>query len=125
MARWVRICNRSREGKALILARWCESYLCRLRGLTFRLKLPDGHGLLLVGSTESVSLATIHMFGVFFSLGVVWLDQSLRVVDKALARPFEIHRPSAPARYVLEGEPSILEGVELGDELEFVEEISA
>jgi uncharacterized membrane protein (UPF0127 family) len=121
MARWVRIRNRSQEGKDLVLARWCESYLCRLRGLTFRFKLPDGHGLLLVGGAESVSLATIHMFGVFFSLGVIWLDSSLRVVDRTLARPFAIHRPSAPARYVLEGTPSILEGVELGDELEFVE----
>jgi uncharacterized membrane protein (UPF0127 family) len=105
-----------------VLARWCESYLCRLRGLTFRLKLPEGEGLLLVGGAESISLATIHMFGVFFSLGVIWLDSSLRVVDRTLARPFEIHRPSAPARYVLEGKPSILEGVEPGDALEFVDE---
>lgn len=125
MARWVRVRNRSRESREIILARWCQSYLCHLRGLSFRLRLPDGHGLLLVYGSESKSLATIHMFGVFFSLGVIWLDTSLRVVDRTLARPFEIHRPSAPARYVLEGKPSILEGVELGDELEFVQETPA
>lgn len=125
MAHWVRIRNRTQAGKQLVLARWCESYLCRLRGLTFKRKLPDGEGLLLVGSAESISLATIHMFGVFFSLGVIWLDSSLRVVDRALARPFDIHRPSAPARYVLEGNPSMLEGVELGDELEFEQEAPA
>ncbi len=122
MARWVRIRNRSREGEEVVLARWCASYLCRLRGLTFRLKLPEGEGLLLVGGSDSASLATIHMFGVFFSLGVIWLDSSLRVVDRVLARPFGIYGPSAPARYILEGVPSILEGVELGDALEFVDE---
>lgn len=123
MPRWVRVCNRSQEGRLLVLARWCESYLCRLRGLTFRLKLPEQNGLLLVGHTDSIPLATIHMFGVFFSLGVIWLDSSRRVVDRVLARPFGIYRPISPARYVLEGRPSILDGVSLGDELVFEEEI--
>jgi uncharacterized membrane protein (UPF0127 family) len=62
------------------------------------------------------------MFGVFLSLGVIWLDSSGQVVDKALARPFGIYRPAAAARYVLEGRPSILEGVSLGDKLDFVDE---
>jgi uncharacterized membrane protein (UPF0127 family) len=125
MARWVSVRNRTRRGETLVLARWCESHLCRLRGLTFRSELPDGQGLLLVGQTDSISLAAIHMFGVFFSLGVVWIDSSLRVVGKTLARPFGIYRPEAAARYVLEGRPSILEGVHPGDLLEFVDEAQA
>jgi uncharacterized membrane protein (UPF0127 family) len=122
MARWVRVRNQSHGGKQIVLARWCESYFCRLRGLTFRLRLPERHGLLLVGRSESISLAAIHMFGVFLSLGVIWLDSSQRVVDLVLARPFGIYRPASPARYVLEGRPSILEGVSLGDELVFEDE---
>jgi len=122
MARWVRVRNRSRDDHQVVLARWCESYLCRLRGLTFRFGLPEQRGLLLVGSTDSISLATIHMFGVFFSLGVIWLDSSLRVVYHVHARPFSIHRPASAARYVLEGRPTILEGVSLGDELVFEDE---
>jgi uncharacterized membrane protein (UPF0127 family) len=122
MARWVRVRNRSRDDDQVVLARWCQSYLCRLRGLTFRFGLPEQRGLLLVGSADSISLATIHMFGVFFSLGVIWLDSSLRVVDHVLARPFSIHRPASPARYVLEGRPSMLEGVSLGDEFDFEDE---
>jgi uncharacterized membrane protein (UPF0127 family) len=125
MARWVRIRNRSQGGKQVVLARWCKSYFCRLRGMSFRLKWPRQRGLLFVCKTESIYLATIHMFGVFFSLGVIWLDSSLRVIDRKLARPFEVHRPSGPARYFLEGRPSILEGVELGDELEFEDETPA
>ena len=122
MARWVRVCNLSRGGEQVVLARWCESYLCRLRGLTFRFGLPETRGLLLVGRTESISLAAIHMFGVFLSLGVIWLDSSQRVVDRVVARPFAVYKPGAPARYVLEGRPSILEGVSLGDELDFADE---
>ncbi|HEY69200.1 MAG TPA: hypothetical protein G4O08_01305 [Anaerolineae bacterium] len=125
MARWVRVRNQTRQGEMVVLARWCESHLCRLRGLTFRSKLPDGQGLLLVGQKDSISLAAIHMFGVFFSLGVVWIDSSLRVVGKTLARPLGIYRPEAAARYVLEGRPSILEGVHPGDWLEFVDEAQA
>ena len=122
MARWVRVCNRTHKGEQLVLARWCESYLCRLRGLTFRFRVPEQRGLLLVGRTDSIPLAAIHMFGVFLSLGVIWLDSSQRVVDRVLARPFGVYRPSAPARYALEGRPSILERVNLGDELDFEDE---
>ena len=122
MARWVRVRNRSGSSEQLVLARWCESYLCRLRGLTFRFRLPEQRGLLLVGRADSIPLATIHMFGVFLSLGVIWLDSSRRVVDRVLARPFAIYKPAAPARYVLEGRPSILEGVRVGDELDFEDE---
>ncbi len=125
MARWVRVRNQTRQGETVVLARWCESHLCRLRGLTFRSKLPEDRGLLLVGKTDSISNAAIHMFGVFFSLGVVWIDLSLHVVGKTLARPMGIYRPQAAARYVLEGRPSILEGVQPGDVLEFVDEAQA
>lgn len=122
MPRWVNVRNRTRGGLQVLRARWCESALCRMRGLTFRRRLPEGSGLLLVGPSDSVSRASIHMVGVFFPLGVVWINSRLEVVEARLAQPWRMYIPSSPARYVLEGAPSMLELVSSGEELEFADE---
>ncbi len=59
------------------------------------------------------------MFGVFFSLGVVWIDANKRVVDLTVADPWRIYSPNRAAQYVLEGHPEILDGVKVGNVLEF------
>jgi len=61
------------------------------------------------------------MFGVFFSLGVVWIDANKRVVDLTVADPWRIYTPNTAAQYVLEGRPEILDGLKVGDALEFCE----
>jgi len=122
MASWFEVRNRSHGEQPIVRARWCQSYLCRLRGLTFRRSLPDGMSLLLVNTKESRSEAAIHMWAVFFPLGVVWLDSSLRVVDCKIAQPWRVYLPVLPARYILEGPPSILDSITVGDVLEFIDE---
>jgi uncharacterized membrane protein (UPF0127 family) len=62
------------------------------------------------------------MICVFFPLGVVWINSRLEVVDARLAQPWRMYMPSSPARYVLEGAPSVLELVAVGEELEFADE---
>lgn len=75
---------------------------------------------LFVEKKESVAATTIHMFFVFFPIAVIWLDSERRVVDKKLARPFRpYYAPRQPAQYYIEGHPSLLERVSLGDQLEF------
>lgn len=118
MTQWVEIYNHSRGGEFVVRAKWCASFLCRLRGLTFRRMLPEGTGLILVNST------TIHMLGVFLPLGVVWIDESKKVVDCTVAHPWRIYTPQAPARFVLEGLPEIAEKVRVGETLEFLDEPS-
>lgn len=103
-------------------ARWCERFLCRLRGLTFRRALGEGEGLLLVDARETRAGSAIHMWGVWIALGVAWLDAQSRVVDRRLAQPWRLYLPAAPARFVLEGHPSMLDRLELGDCLEFEDE---
>jgi len=76
----------------------------------------------LVQSGESRSAAAIHMWAVFFPLGVVWLDGGRGVVDTRLALPWRLYVPRQPARYVLEGSPELLNQVALGDVLEFDED---
>ena len=101
--------------------RRADSFFTRLRGLTFRRALEADEGLWLVGRSESRVDAAIHMFFVFFPIGVLWLDKEEHVVDKVVAYPFRpFYAPRAPAIGVLECRPEVLDRVEIGDKLGFV-----
>jgi uncharacterized membrane protein (UPF0127 family) len=85
-----------------------------------RRAVSGGQVYLFVEGRESVARATIHMLFVFFPIAVVWLDGERRVVDKAMARPFRpYYAPCKPAQYYVEGHPSLLERVRVGDRIEF------
>lgn len=116
-ARYVNL--RRQDGTALPLrARLCDTFLCRLRGLTFRRSLADDEGLLFVENVESRVATSIHMFFVFFSIGVVWMAADGTVVDAKLAKPFRpYYAPCAPAKYYLEGTPALLAWVQVGEQL--------
>jgi uncharacterized membrane protein (UPF0127 family) len=109
------------SGRVLIeQARWCDSFASKLRGFTLRRDLSGDDGLVLVEKEDSRVGTAIHMLFVFFDLGVVWVNDQGQIVDKVLARPWRLsYIPQAPARYVLEAHPNILETVELGDHIEF------
>ena len=111
------------QGKVLLArVKWCRSFLCRLRGLMFRRDLPADEGLLLVEGRASVAATAIHMLFVFFPIAAIWLDDSFHVVDVKLARPFRLfYAPRAPARYVLEVAPVLLDQVAVGDQLYIAE----
>ena len=86
-----------------ILVKYCVSFFCRLRGLTFRHSLPPDQGLLLVQSQDSRLNAAIHMLGVWFDLAVIWINSNEIVVDLQLARRWRpAYIPRQPARYILE-----------------------
>jgi hypothetical protein len=98
----------------------CDTFWKRGRGLMFRRGLPQDQVYLFVEGRESVAQTTIHMLFVFFPIAVVWLDAKKQVVDKALARPFRpFYAPKSPAQYFVEGPPSLLESVSIGEQLEF------
>jgi hypothetical protein len=85
-----------------------------------RWSLPEDRGLIFVYKRPSVPATTIHMFFVFFPIGVVWLDSQLCVVDAKLAKPWRpYYAPRAAAQYFIEARPSILERVAVGDQLRF------
>ncbi|NOH13148.1 MAG: DUF192 domain-containing protein [Chloroflexi bacterium] len=96
--------------------------MCKLRGLTLCRSLAHESGLLLVGGKDSRLDAAIHMVGVFFDLGIVWINDDNRVVDRRLARAWiSVQMPSQPARFVLEIAPERLEDFQIGDEVSFEE----
>lgn len=124
MSQWRIIRKAETDEIVLARARWCTSFWCHFRGLQLVPRLPDDQGLLFVTRFEGRAHTAIHMFFMLFSIGVVWLDKSGRVVDKKLAKPW---RPSyaskAPAQYYIEANPSILDRVQIGDILRFDETV--
>ena len=99
---------------------FCDSFLCRLRGLMFRDRLGLDEGLLLVEGRDSRLDSSIHMFFVPFDLAVFWIDSSLTVVDKVIAKSWKpAYLPKRPARYILEIHPERWGNYEIGDKVEF------
>lgn len=80
---------------------------------------PD-EGLLLVERRASRTGTAIHMLFMGYPIAAIWLDDSFRVVDKRVARPWRLaYVPSRPARYTLEANPGLYDQVEIGDVLAF------
>jgi uncharacterized membrane protein (UPF0127 family) len=116
MSKEVHIRNQSQPGGAAVRAHFCDTFLCRLRGLTFRRSLPAGEGLLLVQARDSVIDSSIHMLFMRMDLAVVWINSALRVVDVKHARRWRlVYLSRAPARYVLETSLENLDTFKIGD----------
>jgi uncharacterized membrane protein (UPF0127 family) len=106
-------------------AEYCSSFLCRLRGLTFKRTLPEGESLLLVYHKDSRLDTSIHMLGVPMDLAIAWINSKQVVVDVRLVRHWRLaYLPSQPARYVLEMSPVRLGDFQVGDQVSF-EEVGA
>jgi hypothetical protein len=106
-------------------ARYCSSFTCRLRGLTFRRSLPFDEGLLLVQGQDSRMEASIHMLFVWIDLGIVWINNAQQVVDIRLARRWRpAYLPARPARFVLELSPERLGDFNVGDQLRLESTVS-
>jgi uncharacterized membrane protein (UPF0127 family) len=122
MTEWRVLRNADTNQVVLARARLCISFWSHFRGLQLVPRLPEGEGLLFVTGGESRSNTAIHMFFMLFSIGVVWLDASGKVVDKQFAKPWRpVYTPRSPAQYYVEANPSILERVNIGDRLRFDE----
>lgn len=118
-----RLLRNTQTGAVLLpRVRLCISFLCHLKGLQFTRSLPGDEGLLFVTNYEGRAHTSIHMLFVFFSIAVIWLDASGRVVDKQLAKPWRLaYAPAAPAQYFLEANTDLLDRVQIGDVLRFDE----
>ena len=120
--RQVIVHNRSRPQDQLVQVRYCDTFLCQLRGLTFRRQLPLDEGLLLVQGRDSRLEAAIHMLGVWFDLTIVWINADMLVVDVRKASSWwSVFVPQFPASYVLEISVDKLRDFRVGDEVFFEE----
>ena len=121
MSRFIFVRNLNLPDMSPARVKYCDSFLCRLRGLTFRERLELNDGLLLVqGGRDSRIDSSIHMLFVPFDLNVVWINSKLTVADKIIAKPWRPAYFSAqPACYILEIHPDRWEDYQIGDRVEF------
>jgi uncharacterized membrane protein (UPF0127 family) len=101
-------------------ARYCESFLARLQGFTFRRRIGPGEGLVLVEKRDSRLDTAIHMFFVWTDLAVFWINSDYEVVDRVLARSWRpAYIASRPARFVLEINPDRIGDFQIGEHVGF------
>lgn len=121
MPRSIFVRNQNQPDLSPARVKYCDSFVCRLRGLMFRSRLDPDEGLLLVqGARDSRVESSIHMLFVPFPLTVVWINTDMEVVDKVLAKAWRpAYFPAAPACYILEIHPGRWGNYQIGDTVEF------
>lgn len=120
--KFVTVHNLTRPRPQPLVARYCASFVCRLKGLTFTRSLAENWGLLLVQSRDSRLESSIHMLAMWIDLAVVWITEAGEVVDVRLARRWRPgYFPRRPARYVLEMTVAHLGDFHIGDKVRFDE----
>jgi len=118
--KFIKIINQSHPPTKPILAKYCESFFCQLRGLMFTKSLPENHGLLLVQGSDSRLNSSIHMMFMWMDLAVIWISSEYSVVDLVLARRWKLaYLPKKAAKYVLETGVSNLSDFNIGDKVQF------
>ncbi|MCS6992307.1 MAG: DUF192 domain-containing protein [Anaerolineales bacterium] len=112
--------NLSNPSVAPIRGKWCQSFLSRLRGFTFRSQLAPEEGLVLVESHDSRIETAIHMLFVWTDLSIAWVNTQNEVVDTVLAKAWcPFYGPAKPARYVIEYHPARYGDFQVGDQIAF------
>lgn len=91
----------------------------------FRPSLPEGEGLLLMQKKDSRLDAAIHMIGMAFDIGVVWINSTGHVVDLRLAKRWRLYLPRQSACWTLEIHPNRLTDFHIGDKVYLDEGIPA
>ena len=115
-----KIINQSNSDCPPITAKYCDTFLCRFRGLMLQKGISRNNGILLVESGETKVNSSIHMLFMKFDIAAIWLNNDLQVVDKVLAKRWKsLYMPNAPASYTLETHPARLSDFNIGDQLRF------
>ncbi len=95
----------------------CDNILKKAKGAILKRKLNNAYIFPL--KKPCIMNAGIHMYFVFTSLAVIWLNEEKVVIDKVLARPFNAYVPENPAKWVIELPPEKYEKINIGDYLDF------
>lgn len=116
----IKITNQSNPNGLPITAKYCDTFMCRFRGLMLQKSISPKIGLLLVEAEESKVNTSIHMLFMKFDIAAIWINEELKVVDTVLAKKWKpLYIPQAPAKYILETHPSHLADFHAGDQLDF------
>ncbi len=86
----------------------------------FQSQLNEQEGIALVGDSSGIVSSSIHMFFMNFDIAVIWLDSSMCVVDKTLAKKWHpYYAPKYFALYTLELHPSKINDFNKNDQVQF------
>lgn len=120
---WVTVAVNGKSLQHSLALRICNTYLSRLRGYLFSRPPEIDKGLLFYYHRDSRLESAIHMLGIGFPLGVVWVNRHRKVVDKTLALPWKpAYFPKEGASFVLECHPQRIHEFEEGDVVHFIKE---
>lgn len=120
--KYIKIINETNPLTTILRVKYCQSFICQLRGLSFRKKLPLEEGLLLVQSQDTRINASIHMMGMYFDLTIVWINKGGKVVDLRLARRWiSMFVPKKPASFTMEISAERFKDFNIGDKIIFEE----
>ena len=123
MPRYIHFDNYTNPLQKPLRIKYCNTFLCQLRGFTFRHQIGLDEGLLLVQKRNSRIDSSIHMLFVFTPLAVFWINSDRVVVHKTRALPWRLAYVSpTPAMYVLELNPIHLGLFEIGHEVIVLDE---
>jgi len=115
---FVLIQNKTNPTAEPIRARYCSTFLCRLRGLMFTPSIGEREGLLMVQTRADRIDSSIHMLFMAYDLAVIWLDSHYRVVDVKYCQRWKLaYVPAAPARYILETHVDRVKDFHMGDQI--------
>ena len=110
------IINKSKNKVIAKNKKICTNYITQSIGLMFQPKKKD-FGLIFQFNKDVI--ASIHMFFVFFSIDIIWLDKSNKVITmKENVRPFTFHiNPKIKSRYFIELPKNTIKAkkIEIGD----------
>lgn len=99
----------------------CNDFFSRFRGLMFKSKIDAGQGICLITNPPGRINSSIHMFFMRFDIAVLWLDESMNIVDKTLALKWHpYYAPSKPAAMTIEMHPQRLIDFNIGDKVEII-----
>jgi uncharacterized membrane protein (UPF0127 family) len=116
----IKVINQTKQVSEPILAKYCQSFFCQLRGLMFTKYLPDDQGLLLVQRSDSRVNSSIHMMFMRMDLAVIWINSDFKVVDRVLARRWKLaYLPRSAAKFVLETGINHIDEFDIGDKVCF------
>jgi uncharacterized protein len=95
----------------------CNSIFSKALGLMFSKKSDD---LALIFIFEKEQLVPLHMFFVFYSIDVIYLDKDKKVVEiKKSFNPWEFYNPKNKSKYVVELISGKAKDITIGNKLDW------
>lgn len=82
------------------------------------------YALVFILPAETRTNASIHMFFMFQTIDVIFLNSAKEVVDFKKAKPWRVYIPRDAAKYIIEGPIGIIKAldVEIGDKISWIVE---